>query len=242
MHTYKNTARLIALLFIIATATYITGSAILETAMSAPDYLAQLYPNKTQIIIGVLLEYIDAVAVVAIGVLMFPILKKHHESIAMGYVATRMIEGVMLVIAGIGSLSLITLSQQYLQAGSPDAAYFQVSGALLIAESGFSFQIAMIALGMGSLPFCYVLYISKLIPRVISVLGFIGYVALLISAVLAIFGYSTDMTLLLYLPGAVFEILFPLWLMIKGFNASATFSETASGGTTERDLLLVSTS
>ncbi|MFQ6062343.1 MAG: DUF4386 domain-containing protein, partial [Methanosarcinales archaeon] len=51
-----------------------------------------VYPNKTKVIIGVLLEFIDTAAVVGIGVMLFPILKKHNETIALGYVGTRIIE------------------------------------------------------------------------------------------------------------------------------------------------------
>ena len=83
----------------------------------------------------------------------------------------------------------------------------------------------MIALGLGSLPFCYLLYKSRLIPRWLSGLGFIGYVALLTSALLEVFGYSAGMTL--YLPGALFELIFPIWLIAKGFNLPSIASESA---------------
>jgi Domain of unknown function (DUF4386) len=87
-----------------------------------------------------------------------------------------------------------------------------------VAQSGLAFQVAMIALGLGSMPFCYLLYKTKLIPRYISVLGLIGYATLLTAALLEVFGYSTG--LVLYLPGALFEIVFPVWLIVKGFNLS----------------------
>ncbi|NOU75564.1 DUF4386 family protein [Paenibacillus sp. LMG 31458] len=77
----------------------------------------------------------------------------------------------------------------------------------------------MIVLSLVSLLFCYLLYQSKLIPRLISVFGLIGYASLLTSALLEIFGYSPGM--FLFLPGALFEIILPIWLIVKGFNSFA---------------------
>lgn len=99
--------------------------------------------------------------------LLFPILKKHHEMIALGYVGARLIEAALLIIGIISPLLLITLSEEYLKAGAPDAAYFQTLGALASKGQELTFQIAMLTLGLGSLSFCYLLYHSKLVPRFI---------------------------------------------------------------------------
>jgi hypothetical protein len=70
------------------------------------------------------------------------------------------------------------------------------------------FEMAMIVLSTGSLLFCYVLYLSKLVPQFLSVIGFIGYASLLASSCLAIAGQ--DIGPVLYIPGAIFEIIFPI--------------------------------
>ncbi len=77
-----------------------------------------------------LLEFIDAVAVAGIGIMLFPILKKHNEIIALGYAGTRIIECLLLIVVGIRSLLLITVSQEHVQAGAPDASYLQALGTL----------------------------------------------------------------------------------------------------------------
>jgi hypothetical protein len=118
------------------------------------------------------------------------------------------------------------LSQEYVQAGAPDASYFQESGTPLVAQCGLAFQIALIALGLGSIPFCYLLYKSELIPRYISVLGFIGYLAVVIGASLELSGLNLYM--LYYVPGGLFELIFPIWLIVKGFNPSAIASLSAN--------------
>lgn len=172
----KNVARIIGALFLVATIAYGSGSAAITDAP----------------VIGALLEFVDVIAVVGIGVLFFPILKRYSVLVARTYLGTRMLEGTLLLV------SIVSI--------------FFV-GALWYDRA---FQIAMLFLGLGSLPFVYVLYQSKLIPRAISVIGFIGYVALLLWSLLELAGYATGFTL--FIPGALFEIIFPVWLIAKGFS------------------------
>jgi hypothetical protein len=84
-----------------------------------------------------------------------------------------------------------------------------------------SYQVAMIILGIASMMLCYLLYRTQLIPRIISVVGFIGYALVLASAPLDILGIidTTAAGGIFYIPGALFEIfLLPIWLIVKGFN------------------------
>lgn len=96
----------------------------------------------------------------------------------------------------------------------------------------------MVALGLGAMPFCYLLYRSRLIPRSMSVLGFIGYAALLIGSSLELFGL--DLHMIHYVPGGLFELIFPIWLIVKGFASSAIASESAQVDVNERDIVSLS--
>ena len=223
MDSNRKSAIIVGILFII---TMIMGMInayfIAPVAVNAP--LVDIFPNKILAITGSLLVLGMAIGIVGIAVMLFPILKKYNETIAITYVSFRVIECVLLIVGVIGSLSLIVLSQAYIQAGAPDASYFQTIGNLIIAVSNVAYQIAMVILGLGSMMLCYLLYQTKLIPRFISVWGFIGYVLLLVSALLDIFGVidTQGVGMIMYLPGTIFElILLPAWLIIKGFNPSA---------------------
>jgi Domain of unknown function (DUF4386) len=225
-------ARSVGALILIATATYMLGSELLESVLNAPDYLRQVYQNSTLVVTGVLLEFLDAAAIAAVGIILFPLLRKHNEAIALGYAATRIIECSLLIVAGISSLSLITLGQDYVQAGALDASFIQTAGALAVAQSRLAFQTAMIALGLGSMPFCYLLYRTRIVPRWMAALGFIGYAALFAGGLVELFGLNLNM--IQYLPGGLFELILPLWLIVKGFNPSATTSESTKRDTYER--------
>ena len=118
MNSSRKTAIIVGALFLTAMVASLLGGGLVESIISAPDYLIAVSENETQVIIGVLLELINAIAVVGIGVLMFPILKQHNESIALGYLGFRIIESVFCSVIVISPLSLTTLSQEYLKAGA----------------------------------------------------------------------------------------------------------------------------
>ena len=231
MNTYKKSARIVGVLFIIATAAGIL-SGFFVPGLFGPDDLANVWllaANENQIRIGALLEFTMAVAVAGIPIWMYPILKKHNESMALGYVGARIIEGVMFTIGVISLLALLTLSKEFVIAGTPDASYFQTLGALLLAVRSGESVFASFVFSLGSLMFYYLLYKSKLIPRWLSGWGLIGAILFLASAFLPLFGHGMRSTiyLLLNAPGAVEEMVFAVWLIVKGFNSSAIASESA---------------
>ena len=87
------------------------------------------------------------------------------------------------------------------------------------------YHVAMIILSIASIMLCYLLYKTRLVPRMISVVGIIGYASVLVSAPLDLLGIidTTGTGGVLYVPGALFELLLlPIWLLVKGFNPVAT--------------------
>jgi hypothetical protein len=228
MNSFKKNARIVGALFII---TMILG--VLEANIVAPliqGPLEKIYPNENLVVVGAFLILFMAIGIVGIAIAIFPVIKKHNETIALTYLSFRIIESVFLIVGAIVSLFLITLSLQYINAGSPDASYFQIISILAIKVRYVSYQIAMTILGIGSLMVCYVLFQTKLVPRLISVVGLVGYALLLVSAVLEIFGMidTRGSGMIMYLPGGIFELfLFPIWLIVKGFDSSAIYSDNA---------------
>ena len=216
MRSNRKTAIAIGTLFLVATATYIAGSALI-TAAKSPDNLANL--NQTQLRIGVLLEFVDAAAAVGIAILLLATLRAFSDVTVLAYAASRVVESVLIMVSALAALLLLPLSDRYALAVGSNASQLQDLALVLTRSYDFAFQLAMIALGAGSVGLCYVLYRANLVPRLLAVLGMVGYVCLFVSGWLAIFG--SDLGALLFAPGALFEIAFPLWLIIKGFNESA---------------------
>lgn len=226
MDSYRKTAIIVGVLFIIATVTAILSMITLGSTLDDPVNFATISENENQISIAVIFELILAVSVIGIGFMMFPILKKHNEGLAQGYFGLRLVESVCIIIASISLLSLLTLSPKFIE-GILDTAYYQSLGNLLLEIRNWSFEIGtLIFLGLGGLFLYYPLYELKLVPRVLSIWGLIGAICVLLYGLLGVFGLTSDsITLnLLAAPIAIQEMVFAVWLIIKGFNISASKS------------------
>ncbi|MBE3038940.1 MAG: DUF4386 domain-containing protein, partial [Chloroflexi bacterium] len=225
MNTYRKTAISVGVLFIIATVINVLGNVIfLNPVLDAPDYLIKMSANENQVILGGLLVFFSAFASASIAIWLYPILKKHHEALALGSVGFRVVEGMLYIIGVVGLLSLLALSQEYVKAGASNASIFQVSGTLLLAIKKWAGQLGVIAFTMGALMYYYIFYQSRLVPRLISGWGFLGAALSLAAALLTISGlmipFSTAF-ILLQLPIAVQEMVLAVWLIVKGFNQTA---------------------
>jgi hypothetical protein len=226
MNTHRKTAIIVGVLFIAATVASSLSFIILEPILDALDYLISVSANESQVIMAALLMLIDVVAVVGIAIMMYPILKKHHEAIALGYVAARIIEGVFFIVYLVPVLLLLTLSQEFVKAGAPDASYFQTGGTLLLAASDWTLVLGLrLAFALSALILNYSLYQSKLIPRWLSGWGFVG--GTLVFVLLLLRFFSINLTEIFDLPIALQEMVFAVWLIVKGFNPTAIASESA---------------
>ena len=229
MNTSRKSAIIVGILFIIASAAGILSEPA-RGILAAPNYLANLSANEKQVITIALSEFIMAILIVSITFWMYPILKKHDEAIALGYVVFRVLEVVIFIVGVIAILTLLTLGQEFVNAGSPDASYFQTLGTLLMAVREWGGGVcSTIVFGLSALMLNYILYRSKLIPRLLSGWGFIGAILYIASGFLPLFGYGSRSPIYVYMeiPMGVNEMVFALWLIVKGFNSSAISSETS---------------
>jgi len=220
-------ARLIGALFIISTGSYMTASELISTVWTLPDFLAQAYPNKNMLTIAALLEFVNSAAVVGIAVVIFPIIKQFNERIALTYLSFRVIEAAMLLFGAIAVLSLINVSKELLETSVTNVEYFHTMAKVLRAERYINFQLGMIPLALCGFILCITFYQYRLIPRVLSVLGLLGYLLLLLKVTSDFFAINLGGGLL-YIPGALFEILLPLWLFFKGFHLPVKPQNTRS--------------
>jgi hypothetical protein len=231
MDTHKKTARIVGVLFITATVAAIVSGAFLLPVLEGPDYLAKVSANRNQVMMGALFYFIMAAAGASIAIPMYPVLKKHNEALALGAVGFRIIEGAIFMVGVLCVLALVTLSQEFVQAGAPDASYFQTLGELL--RAGYTIDHAVVpgvfAFSLGALMYYYVFYQSKLVPRWLSVWGLIGVTLGIANGLVDMFGGTPNETIsmLLDLPIFAQEMVLAVWLIVKGFNPSAIASGAA---------------
>lgn len=232
MSTDRKIAIVVGGLFLIGYVGVFLGSAFYAPFVDAPNYLNVVYPNRVQVIVGMLIELINDAAVIGIAVMLFPILRKHGERLALGYVSFRIIESVILIVSKFNVLSLIDLSRDYLAGGASGAPYLEVVGASALAARYWAGKIQVIFFVISALIFYVVLYRSRLLPRFISVWGFIAVASLIAANVLPVPDLTQGFSVaqLLFLPIFLSEILVAVWLIVKGFNPSALGIEPAATG------------
>jgi hypothetical protein len=225
MNSNRKTAIIVGVLFITAlVSSYLSG--VFTGSIGDPDYLTAISANENQVLIGVLFQLILTASVVAIPIMMYPILKKHNESLALGYVGARIFEGFFDIVIAMSLLLLLTLSREFVEAGAPDASYFQASGALLFAVHDWSSVLENFPYCLGALIFYYLLYRSKLIPRWLSGWGLLGATLFLATAPFRMFGLIPPSTVFMAVPLILNEMVLAVWLIVKGFNSSAIASES----------------
>jgi len=235
MNTNRKTAISVGVLFIIATVAGLLGSGLTGSIVGAPDYLVQIAANKNLIIVGALLAFIAATGSAGIAISLYPVLRKHNEGLALGSVGFRLVEGVCYIVGALGLLSLLSLSQEYGSAGPQAASTFQVLGTLISAIRNWAgFVFGVIAFCLGAAMYYYVMYRSRLIPRWLSAWGLAGLALVFSLALLIAFGEKpSGMVMLLAVPIGLQEMVFAVWLIVKGFNPSAVASEVAKTATNE---------
>jgi hypothetical protein len=225
---------LVATLFLVTAAASIPGAFVLDSILNASSYLATVFPNKGAVELGSLLWSINNIGIVFIAVFAFSVLRKLDEGLAVGYLASRIIEGTIIMVGIAVTLLLIPLSQEFLKAGAPHGpSWFASLGDVLknakyLGLTGLSLPM----LGLGGLLFTWMLFRFRLVPRFISVVGLISYALVLLGSMASWFalldvspgGNGT----ILALPVATFEIiLLPFWLLFRGLNSSALTGESA---------------
>lgn len=230
METYRKNAIIVGVLFIIATAFLYIGEAVYKPVLGSPDYLEIAYPNQIIAVLGMLIEFACVLAIPLIAVFFYPVLRKHNEALAIGYVGFRFFEAVLFVSVEINKLSLINVSQGYLAKGGMDIPFFQNMGRSIQSTNQWIFSIYVVIFAAGALLLYSALYKSKLVPRFISVWGFIGAVIILAGALLGMIAFGSEPSDLgwepiFFIPIAVNEMVLAIWLIAKGFSPSLPVNE-----------------
>lgn len=257
MTTDRWTPIAVGVLILGGTASYAMGGAFIAAGLEADGSLAGL--NIRQIRLGALLHHVASAAVVAVGLLLYPVLREHNELYALGYAVARIVEATLLSAGALGVMSLVPLAaatttgDAVTTGDAPNAMTTGDAGSAMtaggaepgaaVADAGLAaahalatgtyvtgFHLALAALGAGGLLLCHVFHRTRLVPRPLAVLGITAYMALFASGWLKVFG--DGMPMILYIPGAAFEIVLSVWLITKGLHRPETAPPDARDGVT----------
>ncbi len=189
--------------------------------------------SSTGVLWGALLEVIVALAGIGTAVTLFPVVKRQNEGMALGFVAVRTVEAVMIFTGVLSLLSLVHLRQDLGAAAGADSASLVTTGASLVATYNGTFLLGqtlmpcMSALLLGTL-----MYRSGLVPRVLPLMGLIGAPLLITSTIAVFFGVIEPIspwTAIATLPVALWEFSLGLWMTFKGFRPSPITAGMVAG-------------
>ena len=179
----------------------------------------------TDVLWGALLELIVVIAIIGTGVVLFPVLRRQDEAVALGFVASRLFEGGVITVGIISLLSIVTLQDGASSAAGAEADALLVTGRSLVATHDWSFVIGQGLLpGINALLLGSLFFRSRLVPRIIPALGLIGGPLLISSALGQIVGVNEQYSawsVIAVIPIFLWELLLGLWLVFKGFRRDA---------------------
>jgi len=222
MNSLRKSSFIVGVFFVLAAITAIIGVILYDPILNNPDYLTEAPKYGNQIVFGAIMELILVISAIVTSTTMFPILRRYNETIALWHICFRFLEAVVITIGVISVLSLLTLSREFIIAGSANIESFKITGAALKAIHDWTFMLGPnFMLGLNTIMYSYIFYRSKLVPRFIPVLGIVGSILVFLAAILEMFGVIDQLSTwggVLALPVALNEMILAIWLIVKGFN------------------------
>jgi len=216
----QRIARVTGVLFAM---TFLTGipAALLYDPVLDSGYIAGAGADN-RVFLGALLELLLIIANIATAVVLFPILRRQSESLALGYVTARVVECVFIAVGILSVLSIVTLRQE---AAGADAGSLVAVGESLVAIKDWTSLLGpgfVVGVGNGLL-LGYLMYRSGLVPRPMAVLGLVGGPLVCASGIGVMFGFfeaGSAWQVIATLPEVAWEASLAIYLIVKGFRPS----------------------
>lgn len=182
-----------------------------------------------RISLGALLEILLAISNIATAVVFFPVLRRVNEAVALGYVASRIMESAVIVTGLISLMTVVTLRDDFGGADA-DSASLNIAGHTLVALHDWTFLLGpQFGAGFGNgILLGYLMYKSGLVPRRMALLGLIGGPLAFIGGVFVLFGAIENPSTALFaftIVEIVWEASLAIYLTVKGYRPSPLLAE-----------------
>jgi hypothetical protein len=230
---HRAAATTAGVLYIIGTVAGVLSKLLVQGPVrDADDPLAYAAEHSSLVVTGALLVLVMGLALAFVPVVLFPVLRRVNEALAIGYLTLRgAVEATCYVISAIALLLLVPVST-VVSAGPGTASPAGVRLGILLIDSDATSAVLSVVFCLGGVMFYALLYRSRIVPRWIAVWGLAAiplYLAAFLLAMYAVIGYNSSTLNLLVLPLAVQEMVLGIWMIARGFRpAVATTSEPMS--------------
>jgi hypothetical protein len=224
--TNRKTAVIVGILFIIGTVSGILASVFTGPIMAGSTYPLNISASETPWIIGTLLILLMGFPLAMVPVFLYPILKKQNEVLALGSIVFRgVLEAVCYMGMVISNFLLLTVSQVYEKTATAEIS-IKILGSSLISAGDWTSLLLGLVFSIGGMMIYILFFQTRIVPRWLSGWGFIGAILYFVAHVEGIFGSQQVLSLdsglgFLMIPLAIQEMVFAIWMIVKGFNPSA---------------------
>jgi hypothetical protein len=225
----QQRARAFGVLYLITFVTSIPALWLYQPVLDDPvGYIAGAGHNN-RIVFGVLLELLLIIANIGTAVVIFPIVRRQSEELALGYVAARLFECAFILVGIVAVLGIVTLQKEVAGATEGTVAY------TLAAIKDWTFLLGpgwVVGWGNG-LILGYLMYKSELVPRQMAWLGLVGGVLIVVSGTLVLFGVAEKggaLQGLATIPEGLWELSLGIYCTLKGFRPSSSILQADARG------------
>jgi hypothetical protein len=218
----RNNARVAGLLYLVTFAASIPAVLLLAPVLNDRAYILGA-GDETRVLVGRLLDTVNALACIGTAVAVFPVVRRQNESLALGFVTSRMFEAAVIMIGVVSLLAVVSLRQEAASAVRVDPTTLATTGQALVSVRDWTFQFGPnLCSAINALLFGTLLYRSRLAPRIIPAMGLVGAPLLIAATVATVLGLTEQGSIwfLGALPIAAWELSVGLWMAVKGFRPS----------------------
>lgn len=195
----------------------------LSPVLDDPNYIVGAGAD-TRVAIGCLLDVVTALAGIASAVAFYPVARRLHESLAIGFVASRMFEAAVIMVGVVSLLAVVTLRQGAAATTGGEQTSLVTTGQALVAVRDYTFQFGPnLSAAVNALMIGTILYRSRLVPRILPAMGLLAVVPLLVATVATVLGVAEQGSVWFAAGGAlifVWELSLGIYLVAKGFKPS----------------------
>jgi hypothetical protein len=217
MSSFRKTALVGGIMYLITFIGSIPAAILVGPAID-PGFVSGT-GSEQQVTLGLVLELVNVFGCIGCAVALFSVIRREHEGLAVGYLATRTFEAVTITVGVLSLLAVVTLRQQGAASGDADSLV-PVSSAL-VAVRQWAMTIGPNMAGFNALMLGTALYRARLVPRALPALGIVGapiLIAYVLGTILGVTGPGTIFQGIAVMPFFIWELVLGLWLTFKGFD------------------------
>jgi hypothetical protein len=235
MNATRKIALAGGLLYLLTFAASIPQLKLFANIIDDPEGFISGRGSSTALLWGSWLEVITALAGIGTAVALYPVTRRVSKSAAIGFVASRVTEAALILVGVVSLLTVVTLRADLVGATGARAEALRVTGHALVELRQWTFLLGPgVMAGINGLFLAYVMYRSRLVPRLIPTIGLIGAPLILVSSTATLFGLWDQVSgpaAVLALPVAAWEFSLGMWLTFKGFKPAALTTLRAAATT-----------